>query len=210
VLAHREGTLVGNVLFQRYLESNRYVYNASASSDRRRFEALADIFQRYSQDYEFDWLLIAAQAYQESRLIQSRRSPAGAVGVMQLLPSTAMSPAVQIPNIEELEANIHAGHKYLRHLTDHYFSDPAIDDMNRHLFAFAAYNAGPTRINRLRREARERGLDPNQWFANVERIAAEKVGREPVIYVRNIFKYYVTYRLMQDKQAAAAPVVGAG
>jgi membrane-bound lytic murein transglycosylase MltF len=210
VLTHREGTLVGNVLFQRYLESNRYVRNASASADRRRFEALADIFQRYSQDYEFDWLLIAAQAYQESRLIQTRRSPAGAIGVMQLLPSTAMSPAVSIPNIEELEANIHAGHKYLRHLTDHYFDDPEIDEMNRHLFAFAAYNAGPTRINRLRREAASRGLDPNRWFANVERIAAEKVGREPVTYVRNIFKYYVTYKLMQDEEAAAPPAVGAG
>jgi membrane-bound lytic murein transglycosylase MltF len=197
--ANREGTLVGNVLFQRYLEDNAYVHNASASADRRRFQAMTELFQRYSKDYDFDWLLIAAQAYQESRLVQSRTSPAGAIGVMQLLPSTAMSPVVGISNIDELEANIHAGHKYLRHIVDHYFSDPEIDELNRHLFSFAAYNAGPTRISRLRREAAARGLDPNVWFGNVERVVAEKVSREPVTYVRNIFKYYVTYKLMQDR-----------
>lgn len=200
VRRHREGTLVGNVLFQRYLRDNEYVHNASASSDRKRFLAMADLFRRYSTEYEFDWLLIAAQAYQESRLIQNRRSPAGAVGVMQLLPATALAPPVAIPNIEELEANIHAGHKYLRHITDHYFDDPELDELNRHLFAFAAYNAGPTRISRLRREAARSGLDANEWFGSVERLVAQKVGMEPVTYVRNIFKYYVTYSLMQDKQ----------
>ena len=202
IRGNRKGTLTGNVLFQRYLKNNRYVHNASASADRKRFQAMAALFRRYSTDYEFDWLLIAAQAYQESRLIQSRRSPAGAIGVMQLLPATAIAAPVSIPNIEDLEANIHAGHKYLRHVTDHYFDDPQIDELNRHLFAFAAYNAGPTRIARLRREAARRGLDQNQWFGEVERIVAEKVGREPVTYVRNIFKYYVTYKLMQDTKNA--------
>ena len=148
---------------------------------------------------DFDWLLIAAQGYQESRLIQSLRSPAGAVGVMQLLPATAAGPSVGITNIEELEANIHAGHKYLRHVADRYFDDPEIDELNRHLFSFAAYNAGPTRISRLRRQAARKGLDANQWFGQVERLVAEKVGMEPVTYVRNIFKYYVTYKLMQDQ-----------
>jgi membrane-bound lytic murein transglycosylase MltF len=116
---------------------------------------------------------------------------------MQLLPATAAAPPVAISNIEEVEANIHAGHKYLRHITDRYFDDPAIDDLNRQLFAFAAYNAGPTRISRLRREAARRGLNANEWFGQVERIVAEQVGMEPVTYVRNIFKYYVTYKLMQ-------------
>lgn len=196
---HREGTLVGNVLLQRYLEQNRYVHNAAASADRKRFREMADLFQRYSKQYDFDWLLLAAQGYQESRLIQSLRSPAGAIGVMQLLPATALAPPVQIPNIDELEANIHAGHKYLRHIADHYFDDPEIDELNRHLFSFAAYNAGPTRISRLRRETARRNLDANIWFGNVERVVSEKVGREPVTYVRNIFKYYVTYKLMRDQ-----------
>ena len=196
---HREGTLVGNVLLQRYLEENSYVHNAAASADRKRFQEMADLFQRYSKHYDFDWLLLAAQGYQESRLIQSLRSPAGAIGVMQLLPTTALAPPVQIPNIEDLDANIHAGHKYLRHIADHYFADPEIDELNRHLFSFAAYNAGPTRISRLRRETAKRNLDANVWFGNVERVVSEKVGREPVTYVRNIFKYYVTYKLMRDQ-----------
>jgi len=197
VRGHREGTLVGNVLYQRYLRDNRYVHNASASADRKRLEDLTDVFRRYSSEYDFDWLMIAAQGYQESQLVQSRRSPAGAVGVMQLLPTTAEAPPIGIPNIEELEANIHAGHKYLRHIADRYFADGEMSDLNRHLFSFAAYNAGPTRINRLRRQAPELGIDPNVWFGQMERLVSRKVGMEPVTYVRNIFKYYVTYKLMQ-------------
>jgi membrane-bound lytic murein transglycosylase MltF len=122
------------------------------------------------------------------------RSPVGAVGVMQVLPSTAASHEVGIPDIEDLENNIHAGTRYLRVLVDGYFDDPGLDDANRHLFAFAAYNAGPNRIQRLRREAAERGLDANRWFDNVEVVVARRVGIEPVRYVSNIFKYYVAYR----------------
>ena len=191
------------MLFQRYLQNNAYVHNASASADRQRFFAMTDLFRSYSKDYDFDWLLIAAQAYQESRLIQSQLSPAGAIGVMQLMPATASAPPISIPNIEELEANIHAGHKYLRYVADHYFNDVEIDELNRHLFSFAAYNAGPTRISRLRREASRRGLNSNVWFGEVEKVVAESVGMEPVTYVRNIFKYYVTYKLMQDQELAA-------
>ncbi len=210
VRGHRAGTLVGNVLFQRYLKENRYVHNASASADRKRFEDLTEVFRRYSSEYDFDWLLIAAQGYQESQLVQSRRSPAGAIGVMQLLPSTAKAPPIGIPNIEELEANVHAGHKYLRHIADRYFADDDMSELNRHLFSFAAYNAGPTRISRLRRQAPELGIDPDVWFGQMERLVARKVGMEPVTYVRNIFKYYITYKLMraeadiEDRVAADA------
>jgi membrane-bound lytic murein transglycosylase MltF len=198
VRAHRKGTLVGNILFKRYLQSEDFVKNAGATEDRLRLIELSHIFRRYSSEYTFDWLLIAAQAYQESRLIHNTRSAAGAVGVMQILPKTARSPAVSINNFEDLDANIHAGHKYLRHLIDHYFADPGIDEYNRALFAFAAYNAGPTRIRRIRRTAQARGLDPDIWFGNVELLVAEQVGREPVQYVRNILKYYTTYSLLRD------------
>lgn len=201
IRANRKGTLLGNILFKRYLQDNVYVNNAAASQDRQRLLDLSELFQKYSSEYTFDWLLIAAQAYQESRLIHSTRSAAGAIGVMQILPTTARGPAVGIPNVEELEANIHAGHKYLRHIIDEYFSDPAIDEFNRELFAFAAYNAGPTRISRLRRQAEQRGLDPDVWFGNVEILVAEQVGRETVQYVRNILKYYTTYSLLRDQAA---------
>jgi membrane-bound lytic murein transglycosylase MltF len=82
---------------------------------------------------------------------------------------------------------------------DRYFAKEPMDDLNKMLFGFAAYNAGPGRLRQLRREATERGLDPNIWFNNVERIASERIGRETVTYVNNIYKYYVTYLLIQGE-----------
>jgi membrane-bound lytic murein transglycosylase MltF len=126
----------------------------------------------------------------------------GAVGIMQILPSTAADKNVGIPDIKELENNIHAGIKYLRFLRDRYFSDPAMDLLNQNLFAFAAYNAGPAKISRLRNRAKKAGFDPNVWFGNVEILAAKKIGRETVQYVSNIYKYYVAYRLAGDRRQA--------
>ena len=114
---------------------------------------------------------------------------------MQLLPSTAADPNIGIPDITKLENNIHAGTKYLRFIRDRYFSDPAIDPLNQTLFTFAAYNAGPARIKSLREEASQTGLDPNQWFGNVEHVAAKRIGRETVQYVSNIAKYWIAYKL---------------
>ena len=195
---HRSGTLVGNVIYQRYLKKNPWVKNNRAEQELRKLDHMIALFQKYGDRYDFDWMLLAAQAYQESGLDHSKRSRAGAVGVMQILPSTAASKRVGIPDIEDLENNIHAGVKYLNLLAEHYFNEPGIDQLNQGLFAFAGYNAGPTRIQRLRREAGRRGLDPNRWFENVEVVVAEQVGSEPVRYVSNIYKYYVAYRL--DRQ----------
>jgi membrane-bound lytic murein transglycosylase MltF len=197
VKSHRKGTLKGNILLKRYLRNADWVKGALRDDHVERFKGMADLFQKYAGQYEFDWLMVAAQGYQESRLDQSLRSKAGAIGVMQLLQSTANS--VGIPNIYDVENNIHAGVKYLRLIRDQYFDDPGLDDMNRGLFAFAAYNAGPTRISRLRRKADSMGLDSNVWFDNVEMVVAREVGREPVQYVSNIFKYYVAYRLIADR-----------
>jgi membrane-bound lytic murein transglycosylase MltF len=148
--------------------------------------------------YDFDWLGVAALAYQESRIDQSKRSHAGAVGVMQLLPSTAADRNVGIPNIEKIEDNIHAGVKYIRFIVDRYYAEEPMDRLNKRLFAFASYNAGPAKVARLRREARVMGLDPNVWFRNVEIVAAKRIGRETVQYVSNIYKYYIAYRLIVD------------
>jgi membrane-bound lytic murein transglycosylase MltF len=199
---HQKGTLLGNILFKRYLESNKWARNALSPEAQKKFQALSELFERYSNQYNFDYLMIAALAYQESRLDHSSRSHAGAVGIMQVLPSTAADKNVGIANIEELENNIHAGIKYLRFLRDRYFSDPAIDALNQNLFAFAAYNAGPAKIRRMRTEASKMGLDPNVWFGNVDIVAAKRIGRETVQYVSNIYKYYVAYRLARDKRLA--------
>jgi membrane-bound lytic murein transglycosylase MltF len=195
VAKHRKGTLMGNVVLNRYLKSTKWVRNALGDEDRARFERTVGIFENYGERYGFDPLMLAALAYQESRLDQSVRSAAGAVGIMQLLPSTAADPNVGIPDITTVENNIHAGTKYLRFLRDRYFSDPAVDELDQTLFSFAAYNAGPARVRQLREEAARTGLDPNVWFGSVEHVAARRIGRETVQYVSNIAKYYVAYRL---------------
>jgi membrane-bound lytic murein transglycosylase MltF len=192
---HNRGTLVGNVLYQRYLKNNPWVRNNRSERELEKLDEMVALFRKYGAQYDFDWMLVAAQAYQESGLDHSKRSRAGAVGVMQVLPTTAASRQVGIPDIDDLENNIHAGVKYLHFLAEHYFNDPEMDALNRGLFTFAAYNAGPTRIQRLRREAKQRGLDPNRWFESVEVVVAEQVGSEPVRYVSNIYKYYVAYKL---------------
>jgi membrane-bound lytic murein transglycosylase MltF len=158
-----------------------------------------ELFQTYADRFSFDWLMVAAQAYQESGLDQSKRSPVGAIGVMQVTPATASDKRVAIEGIERLEQNIHAGTKYLRLLADDYFSDRGIDHRNRMLFCFAAYNAGPHRVQSLRREAAKLGLDPNKWFRNVEIVAARRLGRETVQYVSNIFKYYLAYQMIHER-----------
>jgi membrane-bound lytic murein transglycosylase MltF len=148
-------------------------------------------------------MLIAAQGYQESRLDQSKRSPAGAIGIMQLMPATATDPNVDIPEIEIAERNIEAGMKYLRHLRSEYFDDPAISSFDQTCFAFAAYNAGPGNIRKARARAATMGLDANIWFGNVEVAAGRTISREPVAYVRNILKYYTSYRIFQAKLTSA-------
>ena len=159
-----------------------------------RFTQLADLFRKYAGRYDLDWLLLTAQGYQESRLDHSARSPAGAVGVMQLLPSTGAE--MEVGDVMELDNNIHAAAKYVRFMIDRYYDDPEIAEEDRVLLALASYNAGPRRVRELRAEARKQGLDPNRWFDHVEVIAAQRIGRETVDYVRNIYKYYVAYQLI--------------
>jgi membrane-bound lytic murein transglycosylase MltF len=197
VKTHGEKTVFGRVTLQRYLESTKYVTSATAEAEMRKFRALVEIFRKYGRQYGMDWMLMAAQGYQESRLDQRARSPAGAVGVMQVLPATGEQ--LRVGDVSKLDPNIHAGVKYVRFMIDQYFKDEPMTDLDKGLFAFASYNAGPSRIRQLRSEAPKRGLDPNVWFNNVERLAAEKLGRETVTYVSNIYKYYVAYTLVQGE-----------
>jgi membrane-bound lytic murein transglycosylase MltF len=199
VKRHRKGTQFGNILYRRYLENTKWVTRATADAELKKFERTLGLFKKYAGQYDFDWLMLAALGYQESRLDQSVRSPVGAIGVMQVMPATGA--AMKVGNVKQIEPNIHAGTKYLRTLLDTYFADAKMDGLNRHLFAFASYNAGPTRVAGLRKEAEQRGLDPDKWFGSVERVAAEKIGRETVQYVSNIYKYYVAYKLILEERA---------
>jgi membrane-bound lytic murein transglycosylase MltF len=205
IKSHGPGTSFGNVILQRYTRDNRWIRNPNATDDLRRFNEAVPFFKQYAKQYDFDYLLIAAQAYQESRINQKLKSSAGAVGVMQIKPTTAADPNVSIKDVHAMQANIHAGVKYLRFISDRYFSDATFDELNRHVFAFAAYNAGPARVQQLRTKAGKQGLDPNQWFNNVEIVAGRDIGRETVDYVRNILKYWVAYRLALDAELGAQP-----
>jgi membrane-bound lytic murein transglycosylase MltF len=189
----------GAVLNKKYLQSTRFVKNATSDAERKKFLALIDLFRRYGEQYRFDYLLVAAQGYQESRLDHSAKSPVGAIGVMQLMPKTGQEQ--KVGDVRKIEPNVHAGVKYMRYIRDTYFEDQPMDELNKGLFTFAAYNAGPARVRQLRREAEERGLNPNLWFGNVERIASERIGRETVTYVSNIYKYYVAYRVAVERVA---------
>ena len=200
----RKGTLLGNVLIKRYYGSRKWIDNVFSDEARERYRETVDVIKRYAQMYDFDWLMITAQGYQESKLDQSKRSHSGAVGVMQMLPTTAADPNIGIPDIEDTEQNVHAGVKYLRFLRQRYFRSEEIGPLDRVLFSFAAYNAGPANIRKARSRAAEMGFDPNRWFGHVEVAAARTISREPVVYVRNIYKYYIAYKQLEERRAARA------
>lgn len=192
------GTLVGNDTFNRYLSNASQVRCSITAKSLAERAVLVRWLKMYGEEFDFDWLMLAAQGYQESRLIQSKKSAAGAIGVMQIKPETAADKNVNVPDITILEDNIHAGAKYMRFLADHYFSD-GLDELDRWLFSLAAYNAGPARVARLRKEASEKGLDPDRWFGNVEIIAARRIGSETVGYVSSIYKYFVGYKMSEAR-----------
>ena len=184
-------------ILTKYLKHLTHVKNAASEAQRKKFLSLVDLFHKYGDRYDVNWLLMAAQGYQESRLDQKARSASGAIGVMQVLPSTAKD--LNVGDITQTEPNINAGIKYMRFMIDQYYGKEPMTNLDKALFAFAAYNAGPGRVAQLRREAARRGLDPNVWFHNVEYIAEEKIGPETVTYVSNIYKYYVAYQLIEDQ-----------
>ncbi len=209
IRANREGTLFGNTITRKYLQNVKYVKSATNEAEMKKFRSLVDMFRNYGKTYDMDFLLMMAQGYQESRLDNGAKSHVGAIGVMQIMPATGKELAVG--DIKQVENNINGGVKYMRKLMDTYFKDDKMDPLNKGLMTFASYNAGPGKIRQLRRETAARGLDPNVWFNNVERVVAEKIGRETVTYVSNIYKYYVAYTLvMQEMAEREAAKQGAG
>ncbi|HYC14831.1 MAG TPA: transglycosylase SLT domain-containing protein, partial [Stellaceae bacterium] len=179
-----------------YIKSTKFVKNSTTTAELKKFETTVDIFKKYGTQYDADYLLMMAQGYQESGLDQGVKSRVGAVGVMQVMPTTGKE--MKVGDISQLDPNINAGVKFLTLMRDEYFHDVGMDDLNQLLFSFAAYNAGPSRILRLRKLAEQRGYNPNTWFNNVEVVVAEKVGMETVTYVGNIFKYYIAYKLVTE------------
>ena len=184
-----------------YMKRVRELKDPTGSGEWKRFRDTLALFEKYGQRYGFDPLMLAAQGYQESTLDQNAKSHVGAIGVMQIMPATGAQ--LGVGDIREIEANIHGGAKYMDQLMAKYFPDAKFSEGNRPLFAFASYNCGPGNVSRMRKEAAKRGLDPDKWFNNVEIVTAEKIGVETTTYVRNIYKYYVAYKLLLDAHATA-------
>jgi membrane-bound lytic murein transglycosylase MltF len=198
IARYPEGSGQRNVLTQKYLKSVKFAKRATSGADYERFRQTVQYIIKYSKEYDLDYLLMAAQGYQESGLDQNRKSPVGAIGVMQVMPATGAD--MKVGDITQMDPNIHAGVKYVRFMMDQFYANEPMDAMNKGLFTFASYNAGPGRVKGLRARAAKRGLDPNTWFNNVEIIASESIGRETVQYVSNIYKYYLAYKLAVEQQ----------
>ncbi|NOR15959.1 MAG: transglycosylase SLT domain-containing protein, partial [Candidatus Aminicenantes bacterium] len=196
----KKGTLLGNIFYKRYFKENPWVREALKAEDFDSLNQYTTLFKKYGEMYNMDWLLLAAQAYQESRFDPNARSRAGAQGLMQLLPSTGKD--MGFNDIRKPEDNVHAGAKYLRWIMDRYFPGEEITEDDRLRFALAAYNAGPANIRRSRSITANMGYDENQWFNHTEIGTMRQVGLEPVHYVRNINKYYLAFTLSTAIQEA--------
>ena len=196
------GTSFGSTLVRRYLQNTKWVKNSTTGEELEKFQQLSAIFQKYAGQYDFDYLLIMAQSYQESMLNQAARAPDGTVGLMQVNPKLAAANPINVRNVNTPEGNVEAGVKMLHSIEQQYFNDPKLDPVDKTLMVFASYNAGPNRIARLRKQAANQGLDPNKWFNNVELVVAQDIGQVTVNYVSNIYKYYVAYKLaLADKNS---------
>jgi membrane-bound lytic murein transglycosylase MltF len=209
IAANPKGSLSYNLILKKYFQSTQWVKNSASDAERKKFQEMAQLFRRYGDRYNFPWLLLAAQAYQESTIDQNKRSPVGAVGVMQIKPSTAEGNPINIKGVDKsADRNVEAGAKYLRFMIDRYYQNEPMEQIDKGLFAVASYNAGPARVAALRRKAAAMRLDPNKWFGNVEVVAARDIGRETVQYVSNIYKYYVSYTLIANQREQKARARG--
>ncbi|EDM25542.1 amino-acid abc transporter binding protein [Lentisphaera araneosa HTCC2155] len=195
---HRQGSLLGNIFFKRYYQRPYWVDNALLSN-LGKLEKYKKFFQEAAEKYDLNWVFLAMQAYQESSLNPNAKSHAGAIGIMQLLPSTAKDMGVK--DIYDPYQNIMGGAKYLDWIRARYFSDLPKDEQL--CFYLAAYNAGFRTVQNWRKDAKSLGYNPNIWFGHVEHVALQKTGLEPVRYVSNITKAFTAisqyYKIAAEK-----------
>jgi membrane-bound lytic murein transglycosylase MltF len=191
------GTLLGNIILKRYLRNTEWLKKLTSDDRKKLIAELSGHFRKYGEQFEIDWLLLASLAFKESRFDQNAKGPTGAVGIMQIKPSTARSDIVGINDVSNIDGNVHAAAKYLRYLADTYFPGDDVSKLNRILFALASYNAGPNRIAGLRKKTQ----NPTIWFDNVEDTVSREIGSIPVRYVLNIYEYYIALRLAIEGDA---------
>jgi membrane-bound lytic murein transglycosylase MltF len=199
VSTHNMDTDFGDGLRSQYLHDGKIVKNALAPEHSAKLKELLVHFKTYGKQFDVNPYILVAQGFQESAFDQSLRMKSGAVGVMQMKPSTAREELGIDDIVTRADNNIHSGAAYLRFIVKKYLDDPSITDLNRVLLALASYNAGPGALQRSRDAAKKRGYDPNVWFGNVEYGAAAVAGQEPVQYVSHIYKYFLMYSALLEK-----------
>ncbi|HVP68358.1 MAG TPA: transporter substrate-binding domain-containing protein [Anaeromyxobacteraceae bacterium] len=197
-----EARVTAAVLFRKYYQSRKPVLNPIGPEHITRVRDLSPFFREAGEKYGFDWLLLCAQALQESQFDPRARNRSGAVGLMQVLPNTAQQ--MGYPDVESPRMNVLAGAAYLNHLRQVYFAEDGLDPAEKIYFSLAAYNAGPHVVRELRARARHLGLDPARWFGHVEVVAQHVIGDETVDYVANISRYYLAYRLSDSQREVDA------
>ena len=180
-----------DVAFVRVNRRAYRVHNPLGRSDRQKLEKLRPTLQLYGSQNNFDWLSLAALAYKESSFNPPARSGSGPNGLMQITPAAARS--VGVSNSQTLAGNVQAAAKYMAMIRKRFFSSPQIAESERLAFVLAAYNMGPERVQGMRTEAKRRGLNPNQWFFQVERVALEQAGMGVVNYVGSVNKYQLAF-----------------
>jgi membrane-bound lytic murein transglycosylase F len=196
-----------NVLYAKYFKNKgsvkRLAKGRVVDTLEGQISPFDKLIKKYSNRYGYDWRLITAQMYQESGFDPKAKSPAGAIGLMQLMPRTALS--VGVDNMNDPAGNIKGGVKYLSWLRDRFDSELPIGE--RLWFSLAAYNAGLGHVQDARRLTKELGLNNKKWFGNTEnamlllskREYSSKArygyvnGREPVKYVSEIKERFEAY-----------------
>lgn len=192
VATARKGTEAGNIAYATYVRGDRWLARAEDPTNIDLLKRLAGHFETYGERYGIDPYLLAAVAFQESHFDHRTKSRAGARGLMQMMPAIARDRNVALPDIADLETNVHAFAKYFAFLRRTYVAQPEMSEHDRMMILLASYNAGPERIKKLRRTAR----DPNVWAENVEWAVWKSIGFETVRYVGQVQKYYVVFRDM--------------
>ena len=202
--------LLYNILYKKYFRNKRgirkYARAFEETLETGRLSPYDDITRRYADRYGFDWRLVTAQMYQESRFDPKAISFAGARGLLQVMPKTANQ--MGFKQLEDPDTGIHAGIKYLDWVRERFDDDLEFPD--RLWFSLAAYNAGYGHVADARRLAKKKGWDPNRWFDHTEKamlLLGRKEyarqakhgyvrGREPVNYVSNIRSRFKAYTEM--------------
>ena len=211
-----------NVTYNKYFKSRRSVQRLARG---RVIDALNgkispydDLVRKYAERYGFDWRLVTAQMYQESRFNPKAKSHVGARGLMQLMPRTAKEMGVD--NANDPASSIRGGIKYMDWLRDRFDANLPISD--RLWFTLASYNAGVGHVRDARRLAGQMGRDPNRWFGHAEKamllLAQEKYakkarfgfvnGNEPVNYVRDIKQRFEAYIELSRQVALTSILAG--